>query len=72
MANEANPCPCALGDEFDYKGIGEEIQVEHMKAYVSKPQTTTDKAIIVVQDVYGWELPNTRLIIDYLASNGYT
>lgn len=72
MANEANPCPCDLGDEFDYKGLGEEIQVEHIKAYVSKPKTTTDKAIIVVQDIYGWELSNTRLMADMLAANGYT
>ncbi|KAM5156914.1 carboxymethylenebutenolidase homolog [Mantella aurantiaca] len=72
MANEANPCPCALGDQFDYKGLGEEVQIEHIKAYVSKPEKATDKAIIVAQDVYGWELPNTRYFADLLASNGYT
>ncbi|XP_053569015.1 carboxymethylenebutenolidase homolog [Bombina bombina] len=72
MANEARPCPCDLGDEFDYKGLGQEIQIDHIKAYVSKPQTSTDKAVIVVQDIYGWELPNTRLFADLLAANGYT
>ncbi|KAM4705819.1 carboxymethylenebutenolidase homolog isoform 1-T2 [Rhinophrynus dorsalis] len=72
MANEAQPCPCDLGDQFDYKGLGHETQIEHIKAYVSKPQTTTDKAVIVVQDIYGWELPNTRLFADLLASHGYT
>ncbi|XP_068091530.1 carboxymethylenebutenolidase homolog [Hyperolius riggenbachi] len=73
MANEAKPCPCDLGDEFDdYKALGQEVQIEHIKAYVTKPQKATDKAIIVVQDVYGWELPNTRYFADLLASHGYT
>ncbi|XP_073486481.1 carboxymethylenebutenolidase homolog [Aquarana catesbeiana] len=72
MANEARPCPCELGDQFDYKGLGEEVQIEHIKAYVTKPKTTTDKAIIVVQDVYGWELTNTRYFVDLLAEHGYT
>lgn len=71
MANEAQPCPCELGDQFDYKGLGKEIQIEHIKVYISKPNTNTDKAIIVVQDVYGWELPNTRYFADLLASHGY-
>ncbi|MEE6474713.1 hypothetical protein FKM82_010465 [Ascaphus truei] len=72
MANEARPCPCELGDQFDYKGLGQEVQIEHIKAYVSKPQSNTDKAVIVVQDIYGWELPNTRFFADLLAAHGYT
>ncbi|XP_056376684.1 carboxymethylenebutenolidase homolog isoform X2 [Hyla sarda] len=71
MANEAKPCPCELGDQFDYKGLGNEVQIDHIKAYISKPKTSTDKAIIVVQDVYGWKLPNTRYMADLLASHGY-
>ncbi|XP_044151661.1 carboxymethylenebutenolidase homolog isoform X1 [Bufo gargarizans] len=71
MANEARPCPCELGDQFDHKNLGNEIQIEHIKAYISKPKTSTDKAIIVVQDVYGWELSNTRYFADLLASQGY-
>ncbi|XP_075044356.1 carboxymethylenebutenolidase homolog isoform X2 [Mixophyes fleayi] len=72
MANEAQPCACELGDQLDYKGLGKEVQIEHIQAYVSRPETSTDKAIIVVQDIYGWELPNTRYIADLLASQGYT
>ncbi|MEE6512685.1 hypothetical protein FKM82_019839 [Ascaphus truei] len=71
MANEERPCPCDLGDQFDYNGRGQEVQIEHIKAYVSKPQSSTDKAVIVVQDIYGWELPNTRFIADLLTDHGY-
>ncbi|XP_063801432.1 carboxymethylenebutenolidase homolog [Pseudophryne corroboree] len=72
MANEAKPCACELGDQFEYKEIGQVIEIEHIKAYVARPQTSTDKAIIIVQDIFGWELPNTRYIADLLASHGYT
>ncbi|KAM8966484.1 carboxymethylenebutenolidase homolog [Pelodytes ibericus] len=71
MANEALPCPCDLGDKFEHGGRGQEVQIEHIKAYVSKPDSSTDKAIIVVQDIFGWQLPNTRFIADLLTTQGY-
>ncbi|XP_060628692.2 carboxymethylenebutenolidase homolog [Anolis sagrei] len=71
MANEARPCPCDLGDTFDYEGQGHEVSIEHIKAYLTKPPHHTDKAVIVIHDVFGWQLPNTRYIADMLASNGY-
>lgn len=71
MANEARPCPCDIGDRMEYGGLGQEVQVEHLKAYVVKPTSASDKAIIVIQDIFGWQLPNTRYIADLLAANGY-
>ncbi|XP_076617230.1 carboxymethylenebutenolidase homolog [Chaetodon auriga] len=71
MANEAKPCPCDIGDRMDYGGLGQEVQTEHIKAYVVKPPSASDKAIIVIQDIFGWQLPNTRYMADMLATNGY-
>ncbi|XP_066514667.1 carboxymethylenebutenolidase homolog [Hoplias malabaricus] len=71
MANEARPCPCDIGDKIEYGGLGEEVQIEHIKAYVVKPKAPAEKGIIVIQDIFGWELPNTRYMADMLASNGY-
>ncbi|KAF3703521.1 Carboxymethylenebutenolidase -like protein [Channa argus] len=71
MANEAKPCPCDIGDRMEYGGLGQEVQIDHIKAYVVKPSTASDKAIIVIQDIYGWQLPNTRYMADMLATNGY-
>nr|XP_003219860.1 PREDICTED: carboxymethylenebutenolidase homolog [Anolis carolinensis] len=71
MANEAKPCPCNLGDKFDYEGQGHEVSVEHIRAYLTKPPHHTDKAVIVIHDIFGWQLPNTRYIADMLASKGY-
>ncbi|NXX78009.1 CMBL Carboxymethylenebutenolidase, partial [Urocolius indicus] len=72
MANESRPCPCDIGDKFDYGGRGQEVQVEHIKAYVCKAPVSTDKAVVVIHDIFGWQLPNTRYITDMLATNGYT
>ncbi|KAL4635153.1 Carboxymethylenebutenolidase-like [Arapaima gigas] len=71
MANEAKPCPCDIGDRMEYGGLGEEVQIEHIKAYVTKPSVDSDKAVIVIHDIFGWQLPNTRYMADLLASNGY-
>ncbi|XP_064016873.1 carboxymethylenebutenolidase homolog isoform X2 [Pogoniulus pusillus] len=71
MANESRPCPCDIGDRFDYGGRGQEVQIEHIKAYVGKPPVSTDKAVLVIHDIFGWQLPNTRYIADMLTSNGY-
>ncbi|XP_051910413.1 carboxymethylenebutenolidase homolog [Hippocampus zosterae] len=71
MANEAKPCPCDIGDRMEYGGLGQEVQIEHFKAYVVKPPATSDKAIVVIQDIFGWQLPNTRYMADMLAANGY-
>ncbi|XP_032359612.1 carboxymethylenebutenolidase homolog [Etheostoma spectabile] len=71
MANEAKPCPCHIGDLMEYEGLGQDIQIEHIEAYVVKPSAATNKAIIVIQDIYGWRLPNTRYMADMLAANGY-
>ncbi|KAM9329450.1 carboxymethylenebutenolidase homolog [Gastrophryne carolinensis] len=72
MANEARPCPCDLGDVFhDYGARGQDIEIEQIKAYLSKPAAASDKAVIVVQDIYGWRLPNTRFMADLLTSHGY-
>ncbi|NWS04920.1 carboxymethylenebutenolidase homolog [Motacilla alba alba] len=71
MANESRPCPCDIGDRFDYGGRGQEVQVGHIKAYVCKPPASADKAVIVIHDIFGWQLPNTRYIADMLTTNGY-
>lgn len=72
MANEAKPCPCDIGDRLDYGGLGQEVQIDHTKAYVVKPSAQSDRAVIIIHDIFGWKLPNTRYMADMLAANGYT
>lgn len=56
---------------MEYGGLGQEIQIEHVQAYVVKPAVQSEKAVIVIQDIYGWQLPNTRYMADMLSANGY-
>ncbi|XP_006900228.1 PREDICTED: carboxymethylenebutenolidase homolog [Elephantulus edwardii] len=72
MANEAAPCPCDIGHRMEYGGQGCVVQVEHIRAYLSKPPVDTGKAVVVIQDIFGWQLPNTRYMADMIAANGYT
>ncbi|KAF2977912.1 hypothetical protein EK904_008431, partial [Melospiza melodia maxima] len=58
MANESRPCPCDIGDKFDYGGRGQEVQVGHIKAYICKPSASTDKAVIVIHDIFGAICPD--------------
>ncbi|KAJ7338400.1 hypothetical protein JRQ81_011892 [Phrynocephalus forsythii] len=71
MANEQNPCPCDFGDLLDYKELGNEVCVGHIKAYLNKPSISTDKAVILIHDIYGWKTPNTRYMADLISSSGY-
>ncbi|XP_070798702.1 carboxymethylenebutenolidase homolog isoform X2 [Pituophis catenifer annectens] len=71
MAEKPKFCPCDLGDVFDYQPLGCEVSIEHIKAYVKKPSFQTDAAVLVIHDIFGGQLPNTRYIADLLASNGY-
>ncbi|NXK36905.1 CMBL Carboxymethylenebutenolidase, partial [Piprites chloris] len=64
--------PRDTGDRFDYEGCGQEVQVEHIKAYVCKPPANTGKALIVIHDMLGRQLPNTRYTADMLTTNGYS
>uniref|UniRef100_A0A8C6RMC1 Carboxymethylenebutenolidase homolog n=1 Tax=Nannospalax galili TaxID=1026970 RepID=A0A8C6RMC1_NANGA len=72
MANEANPCPSDIGDKIEYGGMGQEVQIEHIKTYVTRSSMDTGKAVIVVQDIFGWQMPNTRYMADVIAGNGHT
>jgi dienelactone hydrolase len=41
------------------------------QAYIANPPTPSTHAIIILTDVYGFTFPNTRLIADQFALNGY-
>lgn len=66
--NEARQFPCDIGDWLDYGGLGHQVELEHTKAYVVKPSGVSDKAIVVIQDIYGWQLPHTKYMADMLVA----
>ncbi|TFK04201.1 Carboxymethylenebutenolidase-like protein [Platysternon megacephalum] len=71
MTSDAQPFLYDIGKRTGYVGLGHEEQVEHIKAYVCKPSSVTDRAVIVIHDIYGWQFPDIRYISDLVAAEGY-
>lgn len=67
----ADPFLYDTGERSHYGCLGHEVQIEYLKAYVCRPSFSTDKAVIVVHDVFGWRFPDIRYIVDLIASHGY-
>jgi len=63
--------PCCLGDVFDGETKGKDIKVGEFSAYLSVSENDKKVGIIVITDVFGFQLPNTRKVGDLLANNGY-
>lgn len=77
--------PCDIGVvQTQYQSVGEVLQVPSTDAsgrtwacYVSKAVPVDGQAaatprpvVVILPDIFGWELPNTRKIADMLASSG--
>ncbi|XP_044298753.1 carboxymethylenebutenolidase homolog [Varanus komodoensis] len=60
-----------IGRRSNYVGSGKEVQVERINAYICNPTYNTNKALILVHDIYGWQFSDTRYVADILAYNGY-
>ncbi|XP_077994001.1 carboxymethylenebutenolidase homolog [Glandiceps talaboti] len=76
--NTASPSdesgPCDPGDtRDDYIANGTDIVINaNLSAYLVEPVGSCVGAVIVIHDIYGYELGATRLIADELATHGYT
>mmetsp|Transcript_2428 Transcript_2428/g.4703 ORF Transcript_2428/g.4703 Transcript_2428/m.4703 type:complete len:254 (-) Transcript_2428:279-1040(-) len=67
--------PCCLGVVRDPAGLkGSEVDVGGAPAYLARPAVEGKKSIgvLVIHDIWGFNIPNTKYIADYLASNGFT
>ena len=70
MANEAHPCPCDIGHRIEYGGLGHEVQVEHIKAYLTKSPVDAGKAVVVIQALFSWQTSNSEYVGDMNCSDG--
>ncbi|XP_026556693.1 carboxymethylenebutenolidase homolog [Pseudonaja textilis] len=72
MASGDLPFQYDIGRRRNYEGRGQEVQIQNIKAYVCRPASDTNKAVILVHDIFGWQFPDTKYVADIIASNGYT
>ncbi|XP_006019032.1 carboxymethylenebutenolidase homolog [Alligator mississippiensis] len=71
MVERVPPFLYDVGERTEYKPLGHEEQVEHINAYICRPSFNTDKAVIVIHDILGWQFPDTRYMVDLVAAQGY-
>ncbi|XP_077993906.1 carboxymethylenebutenolidase homolog [Glandiceps talaboti] len=73
--NQSSPSrPCDPGDtRDDYVADGTDVVINaNLSAYLVEPVGSCLGAVIVIHDIYGYEVGSTRLIADELATHGYT
>lgn len=56
---------CKKGFKWDGEAIGKEATLNDAKAYVTGD--SKDAAILIITDIFGWTLPNIRLLADHYA-----
>ena len=56
---------CKTGFKWDGEATGKETTLNDKKAYVTGD--SKDAAILVVTDIFGWTLPNIRILADHYA-----
>jgi hypothetical protein len=56
---------CKTGFAWDGKSVGKETTLGQNKAYVTGDNK--DAAVLIIADVFGWTLPNVRILADHYA-----
>ncbi|KAK9469556.1 dienelactone hydrolase family-domain-containing protein [Lipomyces arxii] len=65
------PCKdCVSGTIYDGKPEGEEISLGGRDVYCAPVPELSKGTIVILCDLFGWKLPNTRLLADAFARDG--
>ncbi|KXS13737.1 alpha/beta-hydrolase [Gonapodya prolifera JEL478] len=72
MATTAPPECCTTGYIFAGTPTGKEEKLNGLDCYVAMPPSnSTATSILICHDIFGWKMPNTRLVADALAKEGF-
>ncbi len=64
-------CPdCLSGSVKDGKPTGTVTTIHGLPAYVARPEGTPKGLVVLIPDIFGWELSNCRLLADAYAKEG--
>jgi dienelactone hydrolase len=67
LSKMSGPC-CYSGVLHDATPVGVEGRLHGLDCYISEPASGVAKGIVVIlTDVFGWRLPNTRALADQYA-----
>ncbi|KXS13739.1 alpha/beta-hydrolase [Gonapodya prolifera JEL478] len=72
MAATVPPDCCTNGYIFAGTPTGKEEKLNGLDCYVAMPASnSTASSILIIHDIFGWKMPNTRLVADALAKEGF-
>jgi len=66
--------PCCIGVVRDPSKLkGKEDKLDHLVIYETTPDPAKKKnlGVVVVHDIFGFRIPNSKYVVDYLASEGF-
>jgi len=67
--------PCCVGVircESDLKGSLSKINGDALELYTTEPgENRNGAAVVVIHDIYGFGIPNSKYVVDHLASHGF-
>ncbi|KAI7716832.1 dienelactone hydrolase family protein-like protein [Hortaea werneckii] len=74
MATDVGMSSCCLSGKIQSgKPKGRETEIAGLQTYVAEPENgDKSKTVVFLADIFGWELPNTRLLADEYAAAGFT
>jgi len=56
---------CKKGFQWSGQSVGKEAKLDNIDTYVTGDNK--DAAILIITDIFGWTLPNIRLLADHYA-----
>jgi len=64
--------PCCVGVVRDPAHLkGTETTLSGVPLYYTKPSNGSKKGVVVIHDIFGFSIPNTKYIVDHLATKGF-
>ncbi|KAK5129156.1 hypothetical protein LTR08_003797 [Meristemomyces frigidus] len=73
MSSTGMSACCLSGKIQDGKPKGREQEIGGLPTYVAEPENgDKTKTVIFLVDIFGWRLPNVRLLADTYAAQGFT
>ncbi|CAG7952761.1 unnamed protein product [Penicillium nalgiovense] len=71
MASNPPAACCAIGVKYEGEAKGQFQQIGDVEVYISRPEHSSKRSILLLTDVIGHRFINAQLIADQLAANGY-
>ncbi|KAJ3341682.1 hypothetical protein HDU93_004316 [Gonapodya sp. JEL0774] len=72
MTSSAPPECCTTGYVFAGTPTGKEEKLNGLDCYVALPSSgSKEHSVLICHDIFGWKMPNTRLVADAIAKEGF-